>query len=64
MEADFELSGAVKVMSRFAILICHHERPPGREGSAVFPSVVPRTNEEQIPRFTRNDNSIEATIAR
>ena len=36
----------------------------GREGSAVFPSVGPRTNEKQIPRFARNDNSIEATIAR
>src|ERR1035441_5903484 len=37
-------------------LNCHHERPSGREGSAVFPIHGPRHKQKQIPRFARNDN--------
>ena len=39
------------------ILSSHHERPSGREGSAVSLSGGPSANQKQIPRFARNDNS-------
>src|ERR1019366_3083974 len=40
---------------------CHHERPLGREGSAVFPSRRSSPKQQQIPRFARNDNSTNET---
>src|ERR1035437_2150237 len=42
---------------RFRYLSCHHERPLGREGSAVFPLAIVLSAKLHIPRFARNDNS-------
>src|SRR5664280_2635025 len=47
-------------MSGLAILNCHHERPSGREGSAVSQQSFQR-QQQQIPRFARNDNSREGS---
>src|ERR1022692_4210192 len=36
---------------------CHHERPSGREGSAVSSQPSFQCQQKQIPRFARNDNT-------